>query len=83
MTDPLKHYKVAGYEVAVFPNRIDVTKSSIFGKRTETFLIKNITNVSSGAGRSLEITLTDGKKHRFMVAGKPAEEMRLAILDLI
>lgn len=83
MADPIKQYKVGGYAVLVFPNRVEVIKSSIFGKQTETFLLRNVTDVSSGVGKQLEITTSDGKKRRLLVAGKPAEELRAAIMDNI
>lgn len=83
MADPIKQYKVAGYAVFLYPNRVEVVKSSIFGKQTETLLIRNIADVSSGVGKALEITTNDGKKHRLLVAGKPAEELRAAIMEVI
>jgi hypothetical protein len=81
--EPLKSYSVAGYHVRLYANRVDVVQSSCMGSRTNTILLRNVTGVTAGMGQQLEITTADGKRHRLMIGGKAAEEMRDAILAAV
>lgn len=79
----LKEYKIAGYSVRLYPNRIEQQWTSILGKRVETILLKSVTNVACGLASPIEVTTTDGKKHRLNIGGRAAEEWRKAILDVM
>jgi predicted transport protein len=77
--EPLFEYKRVGFSLAVFANRIDVTRGTWFKKR-ESLLLRNVTDVTlTGSGR-LEITTSDGKKHKY-TTGLGGQDARQAILN--
>jgi hypothetical protein len=83
MSDVIHQYKLGGYTVRLYPNRLEVEKSSIFGKRIETILLRTITNAECGAGKALTLQTADGKRHPLSIGGKAAEEMRRQIMAAI
>ena len=83
MSDPIHSFKMAGYTVNLYPNRLDIEQGSILGKKTETILLRNVTNVECGLGKPLTIITADGKKHKLSIGGSAAETMRKQIMEVV
>lgn len=83
MQTPLKQYKVGGYSVVLFANRIEIARSSILGRSSDTILLRNITSVDLPLGGMLTIATADGKRTKLSIGGKEAKAMQQAIIEAL
>lgn len=83
MNEILFEYKMAGYTITLYPNRIEEARK-VFGMgKTNMILVKTITNIESGVGKKLTISTMDGKKHVLEIAGKQAEDLKNKLMPLL
>ena len=83
MSDILYEYKMAGYKVTLYANRLEMTRGVLGMNKTETILLRNISDVKAGIGQRMTITTNDGKKHTLDIAGKAAEELRAKMMEVL
>ena len=77
------HYQYTrfGFELTVYANRVEVRQRALIGWKTDTLLLRTITDVGVRVGK-LQLTLSDGKVREY-VLGTKAEEARAALVALL
>lgn len=75
-------YTRFGFRFTVWINRIEVAQRGMFAWKSDTLLIRNITDVGVRLGGKLRITLSDGGVREY-VLGSKADAARVSILALI
>ena len=78
----LFHYERFGFKFTVWRNRIEIQERRLIAWRSDTLLMRNISNVGVRLGGKLQLTLSDGKTREY-VLGAEAEGARVTIIAQI
>ena len=77
----IKQAKILTTTVTLYPNRIEIeTNAFPLGKKTQTIMLRNVTDVSKGIGQPLKVKTTDGKQTVIPLSGH-FDEWRKAIVE--
>lgn len=78
--EPLYHCRWVRLQLAVYPNRIEVSQERFGGAKRDAILLRSVVDVSiPGFGGKLRVTTTDGLIHEWVLGGH-VEAARSAIL---
>lgn len=80
MADQLFEYRSIAAHVVLYKNRLEFKLTGLFAK-TETILLRNITNVKTAIGRNMEVTTSAGQSITVPIYGKEAETLKRLIFD--
>jgi hypothetical protein len=78
----LFEHKIIGNWVRLYRNRVEFQTGAPLGK-TQTILLKNVSDISTGFGRNMMVHSTGGKKHSLPISGNAAEKLKAQIMGLL
>ncbi len=78
--DKLFEHKTMAAHVVLYKNRLEFKLTGIFAK-TETILLRNISNIKTAIGRNMEIVTNSGESITVPIYGKQAEELKTLIMS--